>query len=233
MLAARYLTQVDALAGKVAPVARGHRHLQHLLYRFLRGSRAETPQGSLPACASGDLASTPGATRILPITRRHSLFPTPLPASPLVGLMAFLPCKKERYGLTTFRKVDKDGLGALSPPGALGVHDRIFSRPCTRSSAFLAQASQHLGLVAHHDVYRWVDTRARSISGLFPWSPSEPDWILVASSGSPVSLSLQLWPIVMDVIMTSPAQWDALALSRDYDLHQGLPLPFTLFVQVS
>src|SRR2546425_9012276 len=23
-----------------------HRHLQHLLYRFLRGSRAETPQGS-------------------------------------------------------------------------------------------------------------------------------------------------------------------------------------------
>jgi len=27
----------------------------------------------------------------------------------LVGLMAFLPFKKERYGLTTFRKVDKDG----------------------------------------------------------------------------------------------------------------------------
>ena len=86
-----------------------HRHLQHLLYRFLRGSRAETPQGSLPACASGDVASTPGATRILPITRRHSLFPTPLPAPPLVGLMAFLPFKKERYELTTFRKIDKDG----------------------------------------------------------------------------------------------------------------------------
>src|SRR5262249_15776254 len=34
------------------------------------------------------------------------------------------------------------------------VHDRILSRPCTRSSAFLAQASQHLGLGAHHDVYR-------------------------------------------------------------------------------
>ena len=132
----------------------GHRHVQHLLYRFLCGSRAETPQGSLPACASGDVAHTPGATRILPITRRHSLFPTPLPAPPLVGLMAFLPFKKERYGLTTFRKVDKDGLGALSPPVALCVHDRILSRPCTRYSAFLAQAYQHLGLGAHHDVYR-------------------------------------------------------------------------------
>src|SRR5919201_6104857 len=118
MLAARYLTQVDALTGKVAPVARGHRHLQHLLYRFRRGSRAETPQGSLPACASGDVARTTGATRIHPITGRPSLFPAPLPAPPLVGLMAFLPFQKEQYGLTTFRKVDKDGLGALSPPGA-------------------------------------------------------------------------------------------------------------------
>ena len=107
------------------------------------------------------------------------------------------------------------------------------ARPSTRSSALLAQASQHLWLASCYDVYRWVDTRARSISGLFPWSPSEPDLILVASSGSPVSLSLQLWPIVMDVVMTSPAQWDALALSRDHDLHPGRHLPFTLFVQVS
>ena len=105
--------------------------------------------------------------------------------------------------------------------------------PCTRYVALLAQASQHLWLVPFYDVYRWVDTRARSISGLFPWSPSEPDLILVASSGSPVSLSLQLWPIVMDVVMTSPAQWDALALSRDHDLHPERHLPFTLFVQVS
>jgi hypothetical protein len=109
MLAARYYTKVDALSGKVAPVAHVHRHLQHLLYRFLRGSRAETPQGSLPACASSDVARTTGATRILLMTRRHSLFPTPLPAPPVVGLATCLPFKKERYGLTTFRKVDKDG----------------------------------------------------------------------------------------------------------------------------
>src|SRR6266568_6948977 len=147
MLAARYYTQVDALAGKVAPVAQGHRHLQHLLYRFLRGSRAETPQGSLPACASGDVAYTTGATRIRLITRRPSLFPTPLPAPPSVGLTTSLPSlRKERYGLTTFRKVDPKGVGALSPPGALCVHDRVLSRPCTRSSAFWLKPVSIFGL---------------------------------------------------------------------------------------
>ena len=149
-----------------------HRHLQHLLYRFLRGSRAETPQGSLPACASGDVASTPGATRILPITRRHSLFPTPIPAPPLVGFAASLPSfQKERYGLTTFHKVDKDGLGALSPPVAWDVHDRVLSRPYTRYSALLAQAWQHLWLVAHHDVYREFTCVHRTIHP----APSPPD----------------------------------------------------------
>jgi hypothetical protein len=92
-----------------------HRHLQHLLYRFLPGSRAETPQGSLPACASGDVA-----TRIRPATGRPSLFPTPLPAPPWVGLATFLPSfQKERYGLTTFHKVDRIGLGALYPAGSV------------------------------------------------------------------------------------------------------------------
>src|SRR5262252_5174130 len=78
--------------------------------------RAETPQGSLPACASGDVA-----TRIRSITDRHSLFPTPLPAPPLGSLTAFLPAKQERYGLTTFRKVDTNGVGALCSPGALAA----------------------------------------------------------------------------------------------------------------
>ena len=57
MLAARYWTEVDALSGKVAPVQQSHRHLQHLLYRFLRYSRDETPDGSLPACAEDHVAS--------------------------------------------------------------------------------------------------------------------------------------------------------------------------------
>jgi hypothetical protein len=110
LLAARYYRAVDALAGKGAPVRYSPRHVQLLRCRFLRASRAETPQGSLPACAAGDGAKSSGAPRIRPTTRRPSLFPTPLPAAPSVGLTAFFPVlRQERYGLTTFRTVDKDG----------------------------------------------------------------------------------------------------------------------------
>ena len=166
LLAARYYREVDALAGKVAPVEHVHRHLHHLLYRFFRDSRAETPQGSLPACASGDVA-----TRIRSITDRHSLFPTPLPAPPLGSLTAFLPAKQERYGLTTFRKVDTNGVGALCSPGALAVHDRVMARPGTRSSALLAQAWQHLWLASCYDVYREFTSVHHTIQP----APSPPD----------------------------------------------------------
>ena len=57
MLAARYWTEVDSLPGKGAPVAQSHQHVQHPLYQFLRGFRAETPDGSLPACAEDHVAS--------------------------------------------------------------------------------------------------------------------------------------------------------------------------------
>ena len=50
-----------------------------------------------------------GATRIHPLTGRPALFPTPLPALPSVDLTAFLPFKKEQYGLTTFHTVDTHG----------------------------------------------------------------------------------------------------------------------------
>ena len=105
MLAARYETQVDALAGKVAPVQKSHRHLQHLLYRFLHGSRAETPQGSLRACAPGDVT-----TRIRPVTGRPSLFPTPIPAPPLVGLTASLPfCERNDTGFPRSTRLTRMG----------------------------------------------------------------------------------------------------------------------------
>jgi hypothetical protein len=123
-------------------VEQSHRHLQHLLYRFLCCSRTETPQGSQLACAPGDIA-----TRIRPTTGRPSLFPTPIPAPPSVGLVAFLPfVRKERYGLTTFHKIDKDGLGALCPPVALCVHDKVMARPCTRYSAFWPKPLSIFGL---------------------------------------------------------------------------------------
>ena len=134
---------------------KGHRHLQHLLCRFLRCSRAETPQGSLHACTSSHVAKKTGSTRIRPITGRPSLFPTPIPTSSLVGLTAFLPfLREERYGLTTFHKVDADGLGALCSPVAFDVHARVLTRPWTRYGALLAQAEKHLGPGPFDDVYR-------------------------------------------------------------------------------
>jgi len=54
---------------------------------------------------------------------------------------------EEQYGLTTFRKVDKDRLGALCSPGALAVHDRVLSRLCTRSGAFWLKPLSIFGLV--------------------------------------------------------------------------------------
>src|SRR6266436_8741788 len=85
----------------------------------------------------------------------------------------------------------------------------------------------------HRPIGHWIGTRARSIAGLFSRPSSEPDVILLASSGSLVSLSLQLWPIEMDIIMTSLTQWDALAFPRDHDFHPGRHLLFTLFIKVS
>ena len=57
VLAARYWTAVDSLAGKGAPVEQSHRHVPHPLYRFLRCFRAETPDGSLLAFAEDHVAS--------------------------------------------------------------------------------------------------------------------------------------------------------------------------------
>src|SRR5205823_8620953 len=91
--------------GKIAPVARSHRHLQHLLYRFLYGSRAETPQGSLRAFAPGDVT-----TRIRPVTGRPSLFPTPIPAPPSVGLTPSLPfCERNDTGFPRSTRLTRMG----------------------------------------------------------------------------------------------------------------------------
>jgi len=144
-----------------------HRHLQHLLCRFLHGCRVETPQGSQPAFASGNIA-----TRIRPVTGRHSLFPTPIPAPSLVGLTTSLPSfRKEWYGLTTFHKVDKDGLGALCSPVVLGVHDRVSTRPCTHYSAFWPKPISIFGLSLSDDVYREFTCVHHTIHP----APSPPD----------------------------------------------------------
>jgi hypothetical protein len=93
------------------------RHLLCLPSQLLRRSRAETPEGSQPAFAEGDL------------TRRLNPYPSdygtafassllPLPATPSAYLAACFPLGREGYGLTTFHGCIKDGLGSAFPPVA-------------------------------------------------------------------------------------------------------------------
>src|SRR5439155_14773403 len=64
-----------------------------------------------------------------------------------------------RTGLPCSVSVTTHGVGALYPPVACDAHDKERGNPCTRYSALLAQACQHLWLVFVDDVYRafsWV-----------------------------------------------------------------------------
>src|SRR5262249_61693300 len=64
-----------------------------------------------------------------------------------------------RTGLPCSVSVTTNGVGALCPPVAWDAHDKETESPCTRYSALLAQAFQHLWLVFCDDVYRaftWV-----------------------------------------------------------------------------
>src|SRR5262249_14883012 len=129
----------------------------------LRGREHQWPEATVIChtfCIDSSVVLGPRHRReVCPLARRVMLpkaLAQPVSAPLQDGLRFFpppYPHHHGQYGLTTFRKVDRDGLGALSPPGAWRVHDRVLSRPCTRSSALLAQACQHLRLGAHHDVY--------------------------------------------------------------------------------
>jgi len=69
-----------------------------------------------------------------------------IPISSSSHLTAFLPLR-ERYGLTTFRQNDTTGLGSLSTPKVLNVHDA--ASPRLRSD--LIQPCKHLRVVTFDD----------------------------------------------------------------------------------
>src|SRR5215467_14970260 len=103
-----YYRAVDALTGKGAPVERA----TVICNTFcIASSLVLVPRHRREVCPLARRVILPesGATRIHPITGWRSLFPTPLPAPPSVGLAASLPRMEEQYELTTFRKVDTDG----------------------------------------------------------------------------------------------------------------------------
>src|SRR5215467_13129915 len=104
-----YYRAVDALTGKGAPVERA----TVICNTFcIASSLVLVPRHRREVCPLARRVILPraGATRIHPTPGRRSLFPTPLPASPSVGLTAFFPVlRQERYGLTTFHKVAPKG----------------------------------------------------------------------------------------------------------------------------
>src|SRR5712692_6443500 len=99
------------------------------------------------------------ATPIHPITGRHSLLPSSPSRTSIGSPCGSLSLAGDVRGCHVPSQSHTDGLGALCPPVAWNAHDKERGSPCTRYSAFLAQAFQHLWLVFCDDVYRaftWV-----------------------------------------------------------------------------
>ena len=100
-----------------------------------------------------------GSTLIHSLTGWRSLLPSS-PARTSIGVpYGSLSLAGDVRGCHVPSQSHTDGLGALCPPVAWDAHDKEARTPCTRYSAVLAQAFQHLWLVFCDDVYRaftWV-----------------------------------------------------------------------------
>jgi len=138
-------------------VCRHCRHLPSLLRRFAKVSGDARPEGRLPAFAWSDVAR--GRNPYPPHYR--VAFASSILLCPHVYRLALrlaFPCGR-RTGLPCSGSVtDEWGRRALST-GSVVAHDKERENPCTRYSALLAQAFQHLWLVFSDDVYRaftWV-----------------------------------------------------------------------------
>ena len=124
------------------------RHLPCLLCRCVRFSRAQRPDGSLPAFAWSH-RSTP----IRLITGRPSLAPSSCTRT-VINVPYELPTLWGTVRAYQVPLMQPDGLGPLCPPVTLSAHGTRMYSPCTRHSACLARACQHLWLLTTNDVYR-------------------------------------------------------------------------------
>jgi hypothetical protein len=100
-----------------------------------------------------------GATPIPSITEGPSLLPSSSSRTPIGLPCGSLSLAGDVRGYHVPSQSQTNGLGALYPPVAWDAHDKEGETPCTRYSALLAQACQHLWLVVYDDVYRaftWV-----------------------------------------------------------------------------
>ena len=133
------------------------RHLLSLLERLAKFSGDARPDGRLPAFAWGDVAR---GRNPYPPHYRMAFASSILPFPHIYRLALRLTFPRGRHtGFPCSVSVTTHGGGARSPLGAWDAHDKARGNPCTRSSAVLAQACQHLWLVFVDDVYRaftWV-----------------------------------------------------------------------------
>src|SRR5215471_17360099 len=95
-----------------------------------------------------------GATLIHPITGWPSLLPSSHSRTSIGLPYSLLSLTGDVRGCHVPSQSQTNGLGALCPPVAWDAQDKEARSPCTRYSALLAQAFQHLWLVFCDDVYR-------------------------------------------------------------------------------
>ena len=95
-----------------------------------------------------------GATPLHPMTGWRSLLPSSHARTPVGSPCGSLSLRGKRTGLPCSVSATYEwGRRALST-GSVSAHDKERESPCTRYSALLAQAWQHLWLVCCDDVYR-------------------------------------------------------------------------------
>ena len=100
-----------------------------------------------------------GSTPIPSITEGPSLLPSSHSRTPISLSYGSLSLMGDVRGSHVPSQSQMNGVGALCPPVAWDAHDKEARNPCTRYSAVLAQACQHLRHVFCDDVYRaftWV-----------------------------------------------------------------------------
>ncbi len=133
------------------------RHLLSLLGRLAKVSGDARPDGRQLAFAWSDIACVLNS---YPLHYRGAFASSILlfPHAYQLALRLAFP-EGKRTGFPCSVSVTTNGVGALCPPVACDAHDKEGGNPCTRYSALLAQAFQHLWLVFSDDVYRaftWV-----------------------------------------------------------------------------
>ena len=138
-------------------VCRHCRHLPSLLRRLAKLSGEARPDGRQPAFAWSHVAR--GRNPYPPHYRMAFAFSIlPCPHVYRLALRLAFPYGR-RTGLPCSVSVTAEWVRRALSTGSVAAHDKEARNPCTRYSAVLAQAFQHLWLVFCDDVYRaftWV-----------------------------------------------------------------------------